>query len=192
LGRSRVGERVDRTNADRQRRYKARKRVEKSRVTLGVTLSAAAAAAELEARELLGDDYERFGSAVRRYVLAVDTAEYARSAWEAQDRPMRDTFANGMAGVHPILKAYEQAEAQAARFADALGLTPASAKRINPGRQPGRPVGSNSAPDRKALPGIQWRRDGLPAPLRLADGAGPLLKHDSEAVNRARGHAADD
>jgi hypothetical protein len=137
----------------------------------------------------LGSDYERYAAAVRRYVLAVDTAEYARQEWERLERPMRDAFANGMAGVHPVLKAYEQAEAQAARFAAELGLTPASAKRVNPLRRPGRPVGANSAPDRRALPGVVWR-DGEPPRLARA-GPGPVTRPDAAALNRARGVAED-
>jgi hypothetical protein len=176
LARFWVVERVDRTNAARQRRYKARKRAAAGAVTPGVTLSAAAMLAESEARAVLGGDFDRFGVAVRRYVLAVDVAEHARCAWEAEGRPLRDSFANGMAGVSPYLKAFEQAEAQAARFAEVLGLTPASAKRISGVRGAGRPMGAASAADRKAEPPM----------LRLAQLRG------SEMINRARGHAAED
>jgi hypothetical protein len=82
-------------------------------VTPGVTLCAAALLAEKEALAVLGSDGVRFGVAVRRYVLAVDVAEPARVAWAVADRPIRDVFANGMSGVSPSLKAWEQAEAQA-------------------------------------------------------------------------------
>jgi hypothetical protein len=132
--------------------------------------------AESEARAVLGGDFDRFGAAVRRYVSAVEVAEHARSVWEAEGRPMRDSFANGMAGVSPYLKAFEQAEAQAARFAGVLGLTPASAKRISGVRGAGRPMGAASAADRKAEPPM----------LRLAQ----LPR--SEIINQARGHAAED
>jgi hypothetical protein len=80
--------------------------------------------AESEARAVLGGDFDRFGVAVRRYVSAVEVAEHARSVWEAEGRPMRDSFANGMAGVSPYLKAFEQTEAQAARFADVGYVVP--------------------------------------------------------------------
>ncbi len=188
-----MAERVDRTNAERQRRSRERRRWDRERVTAGVTLSEAAAAAEREAFAELGEaDYRRFGSAVRWYVLAVDTAEYARQEWERLDRPMRDTFANGMAGIHPVLKAWEQAATQAARFAGELGLTPMSAARLGRlgvRRGPGRPVGANSAPD---------RRDSLPAPIQWNDRPGMVLvtggsKHadgggvDAAAIDRARG-----
>jgi hypothetical protein len=49
------------------------------------------------ARAVLGSDFDRFGVAVRRYVLAVDAAESVRCQWVELDRPVRDTFANGMA-----------------------------------------------------------------------------------------------
>jgi hypothetical protein len=122
-----------------------------------VTLSDAALMAENEAREVLGDDFERFGAAVRRYVLAVDAAEHARTVWVSEGRPMRDSFANGMAGVHPLLKAFEQLEAQASRFGGALGLDPTSAKRIHGTRGAGRPPGAASAPDRKAPPVVKLK-----------------------------------
>jgi hypothetical protein len=144
---------ADRTHAERQRRYKARKRAEKAGVTpspIGVTLCAAALMAENEAREQLGDDFERFASAVRDYVLAVDEADHARAVWVAEGRPMRDTFANGMGGVSPFFKATETARTQASRLRAELGLSPASSKRINGSRGAGRPVGAVSAADRKA------------------------------------------
>jgi hypothetical protein len=130
-------------------------------------------------------------------VLAVDAAEYARQEWERLERPMRDTFANGMAGIHPVLKAWEQAATQAARFAGELGLTPMSAARLGRlgvRRGPGRPVGANSAPDRVALPAAEW--NGRPgAPLKLAGGLPPPLPKiaagDAASVNRARGHGVD-
>ena len=152
----------DPTHAARQRRYKARKRAERLGVTVspgGVTLSAAALLAEKEALEVLGEDGARFGSAVRRYVLAVDAADHARSVWDGEGRPMRDTFANGMGGVHPFFKAMETAEAQAARFGAELGLSPAAAKRIAPGQR-GRPPGAVSAPDRQAPPVLKVAKAG--------------------------------
>jgi len=146
----------------------------------GYALGTAAVAAEVEARAVLGSDFDRFDAAVRRYVLSVDVAEHARAVWEAEGRPIRDSFANGMAGVSPYLKAFEQAATEAARFADVLGLTPASAKRISGVRGAGRPMGSASAADRKARPGPLLR--GEPARLALARDV---------AVNRARGHVVE-
>lgn len=146
--------RVDRTAAARKRRQRERDRGVTS-VTPAVTLSTAALLAEQEARAVLGSDFDRFGAAVQRYVQAVDTAEYARRTWVELGRPVRDSFANGMAGIHPALKALEQLDAQASRFAGELGLTPASAKRISGVRGAGRPQGAASAADRKAAPALK-------------------------------------
>jgi hypothetical protein len=167
-----VGERVDNTGSERKRRYRARLRAEREMVErYGYVLSTPAVAADAEARAVLGSDADRFGMAVRRYVIAVDVAEHARSVWEAEGRPVRDVFVNGMSGCSPYLTALERAEAQAARFADVLGLTPSSQKRISGFRGAGRPMGAASAADRKAQPR-----------LRLAV---------SDAVDRARGHGED-
>ena len=92
-----MGERVDKTAAAaRARRYRARKRRDAATVTPGVTLSAAALLAEKEARAVLGSDFDRLGTAVRMYVLAVDVADHAHSVWEAEDRPMRDATAGNL------------------------------------------------------------------------------------------------
>ena len=137
------------SSTERSRRHRAKKRALQPSPDVA-SLSAGALLAENEAREVLGEDFGGFRAAVRRYVLAVDAAEYARAEWIAAQRPMRDIFANGMGGVHPLFKAMESAEAQAARFGAELGLSPASAKRISGSAKPGRPVGAVSAPDRKA------------------------------------------
>jgi Phage terminase, small subunit len=142
----------------------------------GYALGTAAVAAEVEARAVLGSDFDRFEAAVQRYVLTVDVADHARAMWEAEGRPMRHKFANGMAGVSPYLKAWMLLAAQAMRFGGELGLTPASQKRISGVRGAGRPMGAASAADRKALP---------PPLLRLAD---PF----AAVVDRARGHAVED
>jgi hypothetical protein len=87
----------------------------------------------------------------------VDEAEHARGVWIAHDRPMRDVFANGMGGVHPYFKAMETARTLASRLRAELGLSPASAKRINGSRTAGRPIGAVSAADRAALPPIELK-----------------------------------
>jgi hypothetical protein len=167
-----VGERVDSTNSERKRRYRARQKAERGVVErYGYVLSTPAVAAEVEARAVLGSDFDRFDAAVRRYVLSVDVAEHARAVWEGEGRPIRDKFANGMAGVSPYLKAWEQLAAQAMRFAGELGLTPASQKRISGVRGAGRPMGAASAADRKAPPILTLARDA--------------------AVNRSRGHVVE-
>jgi len=137
------------TSTERSRRHRAKKRALQASPSVA-SLSAGALLAENEAREMLGEDFGGFRSAVRRYVLAVDAAEHARAVWISEGKPMRDVFANGMGGVHPFFKAMESAEAQAARFGAELGLSPASAKRVGPAGKAGRPVGAVSAADRKA------------------------------------------
>jgi phage terminase small subunit len=156
FGVSEPKKRVDPTAAERKKRWRERQ-AEKARFGNVPTLSAAAILAEKEARAVLGADFDRFGVAVRRYVNAVDAVEHARSIWEAEGRPMRDQFANQMAGISPYLKAMEQLEAQANRFAGELGLTPASAKRISGLRGAGRPAGAASSADRKAAPPLKLR-----------------------------------
>ena len=125
--------------------------------------------------------------ALLRYVYAVDLEVRARAEWERERRPLVQV--HGAAGVHPLVKIMlETARAASDRGAE-LGLSPASAKRVNPHRRPERPVGANSSPDRRALPPALWRDQ--PAVLTLAS-PGPLMRRgDADAVNRARGHGAD-
>ena len=125
-----------------------------------------------------------FPGAVARYARAVDVAGRARAEWEGEGRPIVARNPNGASGVHPLLKAMMDWERAAGDRGAELGLTPASAKRIWPQRGRGRPVGSNSAPDRRlppleliARPGV--RVAGEPDRLNLR-------------VNRARGHQVED
>ena len=137
-------------------------------------LTVAARAAYSRAERELGDDAVRFRSALLSYVYAVDLEARARAEWERENRPLIQV--HGAAGVHPLMKLMLDTSRAAAWHGAQLGMDPASARRVNPHRRPGRPVGANSAADR--LPQIQWR-DGLPPKLALAK------------VNRARGHVDD-
>lgn len=146
----------------------------------GVT--AAARAAYRLAEQELGADAIRFRSALLSYTYAVDSESRARAEWEAEERPLVSTFADGRPkDVHPLMRLMIDTARSAAYHGAQLGLSPASAKRIGTSRGRGRPVGSNSAPDRAALP-----------PLQLVDRPGllpgPLMRDDVAAVNRARGH----
>jgi len=143
-------------------------------------LTAAARAAYSRAERELGEDAARFRTALLSYVYAVDLESRARAEWEREGRPLLQV--HGAAGVHPLMKLMMETARSAAFHGAQLGLDPASAKRINPQRRPGRPMGAVSAPDRVGLPNVQWR-DGIPPKLTLADTA---------RVNRARGHPADD
>jgi hypothetical protein len=89
-------------------------------------------------------DGERFKDAMAAYKRCVADADYVRSEWVKAGRPLMQTSANGMAGVHPLLKAMHECEAIANRLRGELGLTPRTANR----RGPGRPTGAASAPDR--------------------------------------------
>ena len=115
------------------------------------------------------------------YAYAVDLESRARAEWERENRPLIQV--HGAASVHPLMKLMMETARSAAYHGAQLGMDPASAKRINPHRRPGRPIGANSAPDRRdSLPGVLMR-DGTyaePGRLRLAS-----------VVNRARGHAVD-
>jgi hypothetical protein len=149
-------------------------------------LTAAARAAYRLAEQELGEDATRFRSALLSYAYAVDLESRARAEWERENRPLVQV--HGAAGVHPLVKIMLETSRAASWHGAQLGMDPASAKRINPHRRPGRPVGSNSAPD---------RRDSLPAPvwndrpgMVLLKG-GPRAAGDAAAVNRARGHPED-
>jgi hypothetical protein len=136
----------------------------------------------------LGEDATRFRTALLSYTYAVDLESRARDEWVRENRPL--VRVHGAAGVHPLVKIMTETARSAAFHAAQLALTPASAKRINRQRGPGRPLGANSAPDRRALPPALWR-DGEPPRLMVA-GPGPLAKADAAAVNRARGHTVED
>jgi len=136
-------------------------------------LTAAARAAYSLAERALGEDAARFRTALLRYVYAEDLAARARAAWEREKRPLMQV--HGAAGVHPLVKIVLEAERAAAYHGAQLGLDPASAKRIGVSRGRGRPVGANSAPDRR-LPAVKLKEP-------------PML---TLAVNRARGVAAED
>jgi hypothetical protein len=77
--------------------------------------------------------------AVRGYELAHDRAEYARSEWAKAGSPLVVVLANGIEAPHPLWKTLLQAEGFLLR--SRAGLKAADRR--------GRPVGSNSAPDRE-------------------------------------------
>ena len=52
---------------------------------------------------------------VERYANAVDLAQQIRREWKAAGRPVTLTQPNGVCGVHPLLKALQDAEQAAAR-----------------------------------------------------------------------------
>jgi hypothetical protein len=161
-------------------------------------LTAAARAAYSRAERELGEDATRFRTALLSYTYAVDLESRARAEWERENRPLIQV--HGAAGVHPLMKLMLETGRSASWHGAQLGLDPASAKRINPHRRPGRPLGANSAPDRVALPPPMWR-DGEPGVLTLAR-PGPVMARraaatgegagDAAAINRARGRPSED
>jgi hypothetical protein len=153
-------------------------------------LTAAARAAYSRAEQVLGEDAARFRTALLSYAYAVDLESRARAEWIRENRPLIQV--HGASGVHPLMKLMMETAPSAAFHGAQLGMDPASAKRVYPHRRAGRPLGANSAPDRVALPGPQWR-DGEPAVLSLAR-PGMVMRTagvDAAAVNRSRGHTED-
>jgi hypothetical protein len=149
-------------------------------------LTPAARAAYSRAERELAEDAVRYRTALLSYTYAVDLESRARAEWVRESRPLVQV--HGAAGVHPLVKVMLETSRSAAYHGAQLGMDPASAKRINPHRRPGRPVGANSAPDRRELPGPLYAvrtADGLP-PIDMASEP-PRFK-----VNRARGHHLDD
>lgn len=113
-------------------------------------LHAAAKRARAEAEAWLGEDFPKFQAAVERYVNAVEVADAARQEWERLNRPMTSIGSQGQEVEHPFLRTMERLDRSAAAFGAALGLDPVSARRLGRVGVPGRPVGAESAPDRRA------------------------------------------
>jgi hypothetical protein len=163
-------------------------------------LTAGARAAWRQAVAVMGEDeVASFRTAVVAYVRAVDLADRARAEWVAKGRPIVFRRPNGATGVHPLVTAIWSSSKSAMFHAGQLGLTPMSAARLGRlgvRRGPGRPVGANSAPDRRdALPPPMWNdRPGVVLvkgrPKRTAGGTGGEV--DVAAINRRRGHAVED
>ena len=91
---------------------------------------------------------EHFKDAIEAYRRCVADTSFVRSEWVAAGRPVMQTGANGIAGVHPLLKAVHECEAIANRLRGELELTPRTANR----RGRDRPRGAH--------PGRPWRRGG--------------------------------
>jgi phage terminase small subunit len=80
-------------------------------------------------------DVEALADQLALYARAVDRSSRANAAWRKAGRPLTAENPNGAAGVHPLLKAIEDADRAVWRYGRALGL-------IVPGvaRRPGRPT----------------------------------------------------
>ena len=87
---------------------------------------------------------------LERYARAVDVGALAWKAWVRERRPVPS----------PLLVAAQKADAEAARYAIAIGI---EARPDSTGGKPGRPPGSASAPDRV--------RESAPEPARITRAA---------------------
>lgn len=92
------------------------------------------------------EDADLLWDAAARFARAVDLADKARREWKRMGEPLMSENPNGANGVHPILKVIQDAERDAARFAQRLRLDVESAVR----RPVGHPVGRGQSPDRVA------------------------------------------
>ena len=79
-------------------------------------------------------DPDLLAEAAARYAYAVDLARETRTAWFAQEQPLTVEYPNGIEAPHPLLKIIRDAEADAAKFALALGID--GAVRGRAGRKP--------------------------------------------------------
>lgn len=82
---------------------------------------------------------ERFTEAAGRYARAVDLADRLNRHWAQEGRPLTTLGgATGRSAVpHPLIKMIAEAERDAARFGEQLGLDPQSRQKLGAGR--GRP-----------------------------------------------------
>jgi phage terminase small subunit len=94
-------------------------------------LGRAGKAAWRRAQRALADqeDADRLYELVARYANAVDLADRARGEWRKAGRPF--SKASGSA-VHPLIRAMQDAERDAARYGEALGLTPGRVRHRGP------------------------------------------------------------
>ena len=86
------------------------------------------AVAHVEARE---GDVDALADQLDLYARAVDRTALANQAWRKAGQPMTAENPNGSSGVHPLVKAIEDADRAVWRYGRALGLTvPGAARRV--------------------------------------------------------------
>src|SRR4051794_37491744 len=97
-------------------------------------LGAVAQAAHRRAARALADqpDADRLLDAVRRYADAVDVGDRARREWRQAGSPLLITHPNGITSAHPLVAVMRDAEKDAARYGEALGLKPGRVARRGP------------------------------------------------------------
>jgi phage terminase small subunit len=89
-------------------------------------LGAAARAAWARAERAVGDqeDADLLAEAVGRYAQAVDVADRARREWRKAGSPSLIVHPNGITSAHPLVGVMRDAEKDAARYGETLGLKP--------------------------------------------------------------------
>ena len=99
-------------------------------MTVPTGLNAAGKAAWRRALESLDEsEQERLYDLAARYANAVDLADKARRDWRKAGEPLLLELGNGTAMVHPLVKVMQDAERDAKRFGEALGLKPGARRR---------------------------------------------------------------
>jgi hypothetical protein len=67
---------------------------------------------------------ERLIDAINRFAHAVDVGDRARREWRKAGSPLLITHPNGITSAHPLIVVMRDAEKDAARYGEALGLKP--------------------------------------------------------------------
>ena len=103
---------------------------------------------------LSGRDVDTLAEPIERYARSADLAARLTEDWRKEGHPATGFGgATGKAKVpHPLVAMIREAERDAARAWDELGLKPSRAQ--------GRPVGAASAPDRAAPPKLRSVKGG--------------------------------
>ena len=79
-----------------------------------------------------GEDRDRLVDAVCRYAFAVDLADRARREWRSVGAPLTIAHPNGIVAQHPLIAVMRDAERDAARYGEAVGLKPGRVARRGP------------------------------------------------------------
>jgi phage terminase small subunit len=78
------------------------------------------------------EDSERLVDALARYAQSVDVADRARREWREAGSPSLITYPNRITSVHPLIAVMRDAERDAAKFGEALGLKPSRVSHRGP------------------------------------------------------------
>jgi phage terminase small subunit len=78
------------------------------------------------------EDPDRLYELCARYAQAVDVAERARVQWRKGGSPPLITYPNGITAAHPLIGVMRDAERDASRFGEQLGIKPGRMRRRGP------------------------------------------------------------